>query len=82
MSRSLRISLPTAWTARSTRLTAVPAVKDRAIAAQWLLVLGVALVVLVWLISVGILLHDMVTWWAEFSVRPLQTWTEGPPPGW
>ena len=79
--RTLRGSAAPAWLPRAHRGTA-QAARLLETAARGLLVIGVAAAVLIWLVSVGILVHDMVSWWAELAVRPLQTTVEGPPPGW
>ena len=81
MNRSHAISPPAASTSRTHRLHAIPA-SHLALVARGLLVLGLAAAVLLWLISVGILIHDLVSWWAEFAVQPLNTAGDGPPPGW
>jgi hypothetical protein len=54
----------------------------RAISARGLLVLGFAVLALLWLVSVGILIHDAVSWWAEFAVRSTHTTGDGVPFGW
>jgi hypothetical protein len=75
MSRVIGIPWTDGWASRAHRFPI-------AIALRRLLVLGFILLALVWLLSVGVLIHDMVSWWAEFAVRPILTASEGPPPGW
>ena len=75
------LPLPAAWTSRAHPVPAAPA-RHFAIAGRGLLILGITGAVLIWLISVGILVHDLVSWWAEFAVFPLQATASGFPPGW
>ena len=81
MSRAVGVSLA-AGRARAHRLPVAMPARHLAIMGRGLIVLGIIAAVLCWLISVGILVHDMVSWWAELAVRPLYTTIEGPPPGW
>ena len=81
MNRGLGVFPWSGWASRAHGLPRVPA-RHLAIARRGLLVLGVALAALVWLISVGVLIHELVSWWAEFAVQRLNTAIEGPPGGW
>ena len=70
------------WTARAHQLLVLAKARCLAISARGLLVLGFAVLALFWLVSVGILIHDTVSWWAEFAVRSTHTIGDGVPFGW
>ena len=75
MSRVIGIPSAAAWTSRAHRFSLATLL-------QRLLVLGFLVLTLVWLICIGFLIHDMLSWWAEFAVRPLSTAGAEPPSAW
>ena len=75
MSRVIGLPSAAAWTSRALHFSL-------AIVLRRLLALGLVALALVWLVCIGVLTHDMVSWWAEFAVTPLWTASAGPPSAW
>ena len=81
MAWPLRISRPTLAVTRTDWLSVAPRVhglsdrwaRYRAAAVRLSVAAGAVLVTLLWLVCVALLVQEMVSWWAEFAVYPLQT---------
>ena len=90
MAWTLRISRPTlrvSSIAPSPLLTRVHGSADllircRVAAARLSLAAGAIIAVLLWLTCIALLVQEMVTWWAEFAVYPIQQAGVGAAPDW